>query len=169
MESTTNNKSKWYAVYTRSRAEKKVLKNLQEIGIEAYLPLIKTLRQWSDRKKMVEVPLFPSNIFVKIRDNDYRKVLETEGAVAFITFERKKVAIPDKQIIAMRTMVETGMDVEATTDHLRKGDVVRVGSGPLRGVKGEVIEINGKQRFVLRIDIGYTLVVALQGVELIKV
>jgi len=160
---------KWYAIYTRSRAEKKVLETLLERKIEAYLPLIKTLRQWSDRKKMVTLPLIPSYVFVHIHHKNYRKVLEVDGAVAFIKFEREMVSIPDAQMQAMKTMVEKGMDVQATTEHITKGDEVRIGSGPLRGKQGEVIEVSGKQKFVLRIDIGYTLILNLQGVELIKV
>ncbi len=160
---------KWYALYTRSRAEKRVFESLTEQGFEAYLPLIKTLRQWSDRKKMVTLPLIPSYVFVRIHHKNYRKVLEVDGAVAFIKFEREMISIPDAQIQAMRTMVEKGMDIQATTDHITKGDEVRIGSGPLRGTQGEVIEVAGKQKFVLRVDIGYTLILNLQGVELVKV
>lgn len=160
---------KWYALYTRARSEKKVRKALMEHGIEAYLPLIKTLRQWSDRKKKVELPLIPSYVFVKIQEKYFRNVLVIDGAVGFITFEGKKVPIPEKQINAMMGIVENGLDVKATTENIQKGDQVRIGSGPLRGTKGEVIEIAGKHRFVLRIDMGYTLIVDIQGAEIIKV
>ena len=163
------NQEKWYAAYTKSRAEKRVYKDLQEKGVQAYLPLIKTLRQWSDRKKKVELPLIPSYIFVKIKQQDFRNVLEIDGVVAFIKFERTLVSIPEQQMNAMMGMVEKGLDVEATAEHINKGDEVRIGSGPLRGTQGEVIDIAGKQKFLLRIDIGYTLILNLQGVELIKV
>ena len=160
---------RWYAVYTRSRAEKKTLEALEKSGIEAYLPLYKTLRQWSDRKKMVELPLIPSYVFVKIEETQYKKVLEVDGIVAFIKFENKLVAIPDQQIQFIKRLVEHGDDLNVISEKVEQGDLVRIASGPLRGTEGEVIETSGKQKFVLRIDIGYTLIVNIQGVEIIKV
>ena len=160
---------RWYAVYTRSRTEKKTFELLKESGFDAYLPLYKTLRQWSDRKKMVELPLIPSYVFVKIEERHYKKVLEVEGVVAFIKFENKLVAIPDQQIATIRRLVEHGNELQVISENVEQGDVVRIASGPLRGTEGEVIEISGKQKFVLRIDIGYTLIVNIQGAEIIKV
>ncbi|WP_057954874.1 UpxY family transcription antiterminator [Salinivirga cyanobacteriivorans] len=159
----------WYAVYTRPRSEKKTHQMLLERGIETYLPLIKTLRQWSDRKKRVELPLIPSYVFVNIEEKNYRSVLEVDGALGFITFERKKVPIPERQMKALMGIVEHGLDVEATAANIHSGDKVRIGSGPLRGTQGEVVDIAGKNRFVLRIDMGYTLIVDIQGAEIIKV
>ena len=142
---------------------------LLERGIEAYLPLIKTLRQWSDRKKRVELPLIPSYVFVKIEERNFRHVLEVDGALGFITFEGKKVPIPERQMKALMGIVEHGLDVEATAKNIHSGDKVRIGSGPLRGTQGEVVEMAGKNRFILRIDMGYTLIVDIQGAEIIKV
>lgn len=159
---------KWYAVYTRSRTEKKVLFEMEQIGIQAYLPLITTLRQWSDRKKKVEVPLIPSYIFVKIYESEIQKVLSLPAAVRFIMFEGKKVAIPENQITAIQTMIEKNPDITATNQHIKKGDNVRIASGPLNGLKGEVVEVDGKQKFVLRIDIGYTLIINIQNSEIVK-
>ena len=79
---------KWYAIYTRPRAEKQVCQRLVEQGIEAYLPIRKTMRQWSDRKKMVEVPLFTSYVFVHIDRRFYDDVVRTHGVVKYITFEQ---------------------------------------------------------------------------------
>jgi transcription antitermination factor NusG len=160
---------KWYAVYTRSRAEKKTFESLVNAGFETYLPLYKTLRQWSDRKKMVTLPLIPSYVFVKIIEKEYRKVLEVEGVVAFIKFERQLAAIPDRQIETMQKLVDSGSEIKAITEKVQKGDLVRIASGPLRGTEGEIIEMQGKQKFVLRINIGYTLIVNIQGADIIKV
>jgi transcriptional antiterminator RfaH len=160
---------RWYAVYTRSRAEKKTFKSLVVAGYEAYLPLYKTLRQWSDRKKMVTLPLIPSYVFVKIIEKEYRKVLEMDGVVAFIKFERQLVSIPERQIEDMQRLMESGAEIKAITEHVEKGDVVRIASGPLRGIEGEIIEMQDKQKFVLRIDIGYTLIVNIQGADILKV
>ena len=93
---------RWYAIYTKSRNEKKVALNLQEKGIEVYLPLLKTLKQWSDRKKWVEEPLFRSYLFVRILDKNYLEVLQTDGVVRFITFRQERVPVPDQQIEAVK-------------------------------------------------------------------
>ena len=99
-----NHKSdlRWYAIYTKSRNEKKVALNLQEKGIEVYLPLLKTLKQWSDRKKWVEEPLFRSYLFVRILDKNYLEVLQTDGVVRFITFRQERIPVPDQQIEAVK-------------------------------------------------------------------
>lgn len=160
---------KWYAVYTRSRTEKKAFEALESNDIQAYIPLYKTLRQWSDRKKMVTLPLIPSYVFVQILQHEQPKVLETDGVVAFIKFEGKPVAIPDNQIKSIQRLIASGAEINAITDTVQKGDLVRIGSGPLTGTEGEVIELSGKRKFVLRIDIGYTLIVNIQDANIIKV
>ena len=89
----------WYAVYVRSRHEKKVYHLFEEKGIESSLPLIKTTRQWSDRKKKVEVPLFRGYVFVRLDiDKDKLHILQTDGVVKFISIRSKPSRIPDEQI-----------------------------------------------------------------------
>src|SRR4030042_6761553 len=102
------NKSKpssWFAAYTRSRAEKAVARELEKQHINYYLPLYKTIRQWSDRKKKVEEPLIRSYIFVHITDKEYRKVLETSGVVNIVHFSGKPVSIPDWQIDNLKILM----------------------------------------------------------------
>ena len=77
---------KWYALYTRPRAEKLVYQRLVEAGIETFLPLQKTYRMWSDRKKLVEKPLLSSYVFVKTNKKSFQKVYKTNGVVKFISF-----------------------------------------------------------------------------------
>ena len=81
-----DNLYRWYPVYTNSRAEKKAYQELQRKGIEAYLPLKKEWRQWSDRKKIVEEPLFKSYIFVRISNKEHAEVLMTQGVSRFLYF-----------------------------------------------------------------------------------
>ena len=125
----------WYAVYTRPRFEKRVMKGLQDQGIDAYLPLIKTLRQWSDRKKLVEVPLFSSYVFVNIDRRFYDQVLQIHGAVKYITFEGKAATIPNDQIDILRIIVNSNEKVETHWGTRRKGDKVMVTAGSLKGLK----------------------------------
>ena len=142
---------KWYALYTRSRSEKKLYRELEEKGIEAYLPLKKELRVWSDRKKWVETPLFNSYVFVKVSDREYYDAVNSYWAVRYVSFENRAVPIPDFQIESLKLFLEdTKRDVELTQRSLKKGDHLEVTLGPLKGVRGELLELRGKQRIVLR-------------------
>lgn len=153
---------KWYAVYTKSRHEKKVAKFLGEKHIEYYLPLIKTIKQWSDRKKKVEETLIKSYIFVKANNANYFEVLQTPGVVKFITFESKAAPIPDYQIEAIRKSITGELAVEVRSERFKKGQLVEITEGNLKGIKGEIVSLSGKRKLLLRINnIGYSLVVKL--------
>ena len=145
-------KTNWYAVYTRPRFEKQVLKGLLDQGIEGYLPLIKTMRQWSDRKKMVEVPLFSSYVFVHINRSSYDRVLQTHGVVKYITFEGKAATIPSDQIDNLKIIIDSNEKVETTWESRRKGDQVIVTAGSLKGLKGELITEGNRKKVLVRIQ-----------------
>jgi len=143
----------WYAVYTKSRAEKKVLAELEVQGIDAYLPIIKKLRQWSDRKKWVEMPLIPGYIFVHIDSKDYDRVLQIAGVVAYVRFEGKAAIIPDSQIdFIKRMLLQTDLDVEVSHQPLLAGDRVEVTSGPLIGLKGTLCSCKGHNRVIVELS-----------------
>ena len=167
LESKTENN--WYALYTKSRAEKKVLEQLTNMGIEAYLPIKKTLRQWSDRKKWVEMPVINSYIFVNIPPEDYNRVFEARGIVSYVSEKGKAAIIPNHEIEAMRRTINNQLTFDIETSRLKKGETITVTSGPLEGIKGEVLEIRGAKKLILRIShIGYTLVVDLNEAEIEK-
>jgi transcriptional antiterminator RfaH len=149
----------WYAVYTKYYHEKKVLKQLQQMEIEAYLPLQTTIRQWKDRKKKLSLPLFSCYIFVNITERKYYNVLNIPGVVRFVTFEGKAVAIPDKQIRMVKNLLEQDIEVEEVQDILYNGAKVEIIAGPLTGISGELICFAGKKRVIIRVDeIGKSLV-----------
>ncbi len=141
----------WYALYTRPRHEKKVFEALQEKGIEAFLPLIKTLRQWKDRRKWVEVPLFNSYVFVNIEYRDRFAALQTRGVVRIVAFGGTPATIPDWQIQQLRQVIEHPETLQAET-YLKAGDYVEVVSGPFRGIRGYLREIRGETRVAILID-----------------
>ena len=143
---------KWYAVYTRPRFEKQVLKGLLDQGIDAYLPLIKTMRQWSDRKKMVEIPLFSSYVFVNIDRRFYDQVLQTHGVVKYISFEGKAATIPPDQIDNLRIIVNSNEKVETSWETRQKGDNVMVTAGSLKGLKGVLITDGDRKKVLVRIN-----------------
>jgi transcriptional antiterminator RfaH len=149
-----DNERKWYAVYTRSRFEKKVNEKLIEKDVEVLLPLQKTVRQWSDRKKTVEIPLIRSYVFVKINFNDYLKVLDTHGVVKFVTYicNSNPAPIPEEQLNNLIILTRTDNDIKTTSEKLNPGDKIEVTSGVLNGLKGELIEYHGNKKVVVKIN-----------------
>jgi transcriptional antiterminator RfaH len=143
---------RWYAVYTRPRAEKLVYDRLIEEGIETLLPIQRTFRVWSDRKKLVEKPLIPSYIFVYTRKIFFPKVFKIPGVVKFVSFEGSPVSIPQNQIDILRLLVNSDAHIDVTAEIYAKGDNVEVISGSLVGLTGELIKIGTRNRVVVRID-----------------
>ncbi len=145
-------KKNWHVVYTRSRAEKKVLIELQQKEIESFLPLQKKLRQWKDRKKWIEIPLISGYCFVHISRKEYFSVLQTSNVVCYITFEGKAAIIPDAQIAALKQMLKQfDFEVTVSTENFEPGKKVEVIEGPLIGLRGELLEARGKRKFILRV------------------
>jgi transcription antitermination factor NusG len=143
---------KWYAIYTRPRAEKLVFARLVEEGIETFLPLQKTYKMWSDRKKLVEKPLLSSYIFVKTNKKNYPRVYKITGVVKFVSFEGQPVSIPQNQIDNLRLLINSDAEIEVTSERFAQGDNVEVINGSLIGLTGELIKIGTKNRVVVRID-----------------
>ncbi|MCF8229267.1 MAG: UpxY family transcription antiterminator [Bacteroidales bacterium] len=160
----------WYAVYTKSRAEKMVDKLLNEKGIDRYLPLQRVLRQWSDRKKWVEEPLIRSYIFVNIaNDREYLNVLQTDGVVKFVTFAGKAAKIPEKQIDNIKLLLASEEDLEVTPEKFEPGMDIEVHAGPLKGLEGSLIELKGKNRVKVELEaIGQSILVEIPAVYLRK-
>ena len=120
--------------------------------IDHYLPMFKTLKLWSDRKKWVQEPLFKSYIFVHITKDDYLSAIQTPGAVKYISIERKAVSIPDPQIEAIRTFIESGEDLISDSPDMKVGDRVAVIRGPLKGLQGTLVEFHQKHRVRIMIE-----------------
>ena len=165
------NEYNWYAIYTRSRSEKAVNAELTLTQIESYLPLKKTIRIWSDRKKMVEVPLFNSYVFVKVSEKEYMKVLQTFGVTRFITFEGQAVSIPEQQINAVKAYLNETEPIPLDDQlKLAPGKNVLITSGPMTGMTGILLNIEGKNRVKVEIDaIGQSLIITIppQNLEII--
>lgn len=147
------NMKNWFAVYTKSRAEKKVKLELEYQGIEHFLPIQKQLRQWSDRKKWVEVPLISGYIFVYISPLEYDKVLRTPGVVSYVRFEGKAAIIPDQQIENIKRLLrQTELAIEVATTNFEVGDEIEVLAGPLLGVTGKLVTLKGKKRVAVELE-----------------
>lgn len=143
----------WYAIYTRANSEKKVAEKLIEKNIECYLPTRKIFKTWSDRKKRVEEPLFRCYLFVKVSYKEFFNALNTPGVVCFVTFGGKAQPIPENQISNVRAfMNQIDHEVTLTFENIQKGVMVQVTSGSLQGIRGEVLNILGQSRLMIRIN-----------------
>ena len=162
---------KWFAIYVKSRSEKKVLKLLEDIGVESFLPLITRVKQWSDRKKKVEEPLFRSYLFVNIPLSDYYTVLTVNGVGKFITFEKKPVPVPNNQIIAIKEYLNDTELHSIDYEDFKEGELVRIKSGQMKDLIGRFIKINGKHRVIIDIEaVGQSIPIniARSNVEAVK-
>jgi transcription antitermination factor NusG len=143
---------KWYAVYIRANNEKKVFDHLKEQNIECYLPIKKTLRKWSDRKKWIDVPLFRCYVFVNVSYIEFFRVLRIPGVVYYVSFGGEPQSIPDNQIEYIQRLVEQeDREVEVSYNDLKKGSEAEILVGPLKGLHGEVVRLNGQFRLVIRL------------------
>jgi len=150
---SSDHTEKWYALYVSSRAEKKVAAELTLKGIENYLPLKTTLRKWSDRKKLVDMPLIPGYIFVRIQYKNYLTALQTRHVVAFVKFEGLPAIIQEGQIDFLKRMLkQTDYDWEVSNEQFTPGQTVEIIAGPFIGMEAELIAIKGKKRVAVRIE-----------------
>jgi transcriptional antiterminator NusG len=145
---------RWYAVQTRSRFEKLVRAELTSSGVENYFASVDQLHQWKDRKKMVEEPLFPGYVFVRLatREEDRLRVLRTNGVVRILGVGPMIEPIPDGEIDSIRQLI---LSSNQCYPHpfIREGSRVRVRRGPLQGVEGWLVRTKGQARLVLSIDL----------------
>lgn len=143
----------WYAIYTRPRSEKKVNELLSQNGYNCYLPLISTYRQWSDRKKKVQLPLISSYVFVKTNESNLKNILPINGVVRILKHLGKPAIIKDYEIENLRILLEDTDNINFIRDvNLKKGDSIIVEKGPFKGLIAECIELNGKHRVIVRIE-----------------
>lgn len=147
----TTTKKLWHAVYTRSRAEKKVQLELSIKEIENFLPMQKRLRQWKDRKKWIEMPLMSGYCFVHITRKEYDAVLQTNNVVGYVRFDGKAAVIPDDQIDSLKKMLKQyDFEVNVTSENFAPGKKVEVIEGPMIGLRGELVKAQGKNKFIIR-------------------
>ena len=161
MALTSNTDScNWYPVYTNPRAEKKAYQALVSKGINAYLPLHRQLKRWSDRKKWVEEPFIPSYLFVYIKPGDQAEVLMTKGIARFIYFSGKIASMPQRQIADLKLLMASPYELEITEDDLQPGEKIIIKAGPLKGITGEIISYRSQKQLMLRLEsLGCSIIV----------
>lgn len=142
----------WFALYTRPRYEFKVKEGIAAMGIESYLPVQKTLKQWSDRKKWIEEPLFKSYCFVRVFPELYMIPLKITGVVRYVFLDGKPVIVRDSEIELIRLICNSEFPVEVLEKDFLPGEKIIISGGLLNGVEGEFIEKAGKRKVIVRIE-----------------
>lgn len=143
----------WYAVYTKPRAEKKVFERLCQYGFNAYLPLITSIREWSDRKKKIAVPLISGYVFVNIDKENLFETLKIQGTVGVLRYLGKPAIIRDYEIENLKILMNDATQLcELENMSFEKGEQVEVIRGPFTGLKGVSIHIQGKHRIIVEIE-----------------
>ncbi len=142
----------WYALHTRSRHEKYVREQLEARGIEPFLPLVDRLRQWKDRRKRVAFPLFPGYCFARFPLALRVAVLTTQGVVQILGNQDGPVPVPDREIEAVRRLVECTLPYDPHP-YLTEGMQVEVIRGPLAGLRGLLLRKGARARLVIGVSL----------------
>jgi transcription antitermination factor NusG len=152
---------KWFAIYTKPRWEKKIDTVLMRKGIESWCPLQKVERQWSDRKKIVEEPLFKSYVFVKIDETEKSKVLMTDGALNFVYYLGKPAVIKDEEVNSIKSyLAEKEARISIISDEgFNNGDLIKVNYGVFMDKEGTVIRGGKKKVYVQLQSLGQVMIV----------
>lgn len=144
----------WKVIYVASRQEKKTEELLSKIQVACYLPLVKSLRQWSDRKKWVEVPLFNGYLFVQPKAAQRDLVLQIPSVVKYLQYNGADATLSLKELNTIKSVVEFGYDVSEFDPHqgFEKGDAVTVSQGPLKNFKGQIIRLGADDYALIHFD-----------------
>lgn len=150
----TPEESFWFAIQTRPRYEKKVTAELEEKGVEAFLPLHSATHEWSDRRRVVNLPLFPGYVFVRIAPLLHARVsvLRTNGVISFVGVRNVGIPIPDGEIEGIQALLEGGVACEPYP-YLKIGQSVRIRGGCLDGVSGVLMGVNGDRSLIVSVNL----------------
>ena len=145
----------WHLLYVKSRWEKKVHESLQEISLDSFLPQVKRIRQWNDRKKTILKPLFPSYVFVNINSSlEFQKALSVNGVCAYIRFGKEYARVTEKEITQIKLLVgdKDITDIEMNTQLPKVGEIKKITYGPLSGLECEVLKVGNVNKIIVQID-----------------
>jgi transcription antitermination factor NusG len=157
----------WFAVQTRARHEKIIAQRLRDKGVMTFLPLVREVHGWSDRRKTVELPLFSCYLFTRIppKNEERLRVLVVDGVLRFVGLCGQGIPIPEEQIEAVRRLVEEELPF-CSHPFLKIGQRVRIRSGALDGVEGILVARSGERTLVVSVDaIERSLAVRIEGYD----
>lgn len=159
---------KWYAVYTKSRWEKKVYRLLQEKGIESYCPLNKVYRKWSDRMKVVEEPLFKSYVFVRVTELEKVPVRMTNGVMNFVYWLGKPAIVKDREIETIKLFLKDYEQIEVIPVSLQPGQEINIPSGIFMGEQARVEKVKKNYVIVTIKSLGYQLRASIKRTDVLR-
>ena len=131
----------WYVLYVKPKSEKKVAKQLEDLGFNVYCPLITTIKQWSDRKKKVELPLISSCIFIIVEEKERNDVFHVPGVVRYLFYLGEPAKVRDHEITILRDYLKGTVEA-IEIENIKPGDMYLIPEGPFKGKEGIVNEIS---------------------------
>jgi transcription elongation factor/antiterminator RfaH len=159
----------WYAAYTSSRHEKTVAEHLRQREVECFLPLYETVRRWNNGRHRVQLPLFPSYVFVRMELRNKLRVLQVPGLVQLVTFQGSPAALPDAEVETLRSALTAGVLAQPYR-YLNVGSKVEVCRGPLQGMRGILLRHQGQFRVVISVEmIMRSIVVEVDASDIVAV
>ncbi len=147
----------WYVVYTKPKWEKKVAEQLKNKGIACYCPLVMQVRQWSDRKKKVEVPLFNSYVFVQLPDKERNMVFQSVGVVRYLFWLGKPAIVRDEEIETIKKWLDPAQANDVSLFSFQVGDAIQLESGPFSSQKATVQEVTNTHYVLVLESLGCVL------------
>lgn len=146
----TSLRPQWCAVYVIARHEKAVADHMTCRSLESFLPLYRSVRTWKNRRAKIELPLFPSYLFIRISMAERVSALQVPGVVHIVSFHGLPVTVPDDQIETLRRALQ--MRGSEPHTYLTSGRRVRIKAGPLQGLEGVVVRHNSQTRIIVSVD-----------------
>jgi len=144
---------KWYVIKTMSRAEKKTAERLDYMGFTNYLPLQTTIKQWSDRKKKVEVPLIPGVLFVSCNESRLNSVYDVQGVHSILKLSGKFAIVRETEIHNLQLLLKDRIDIaEEDFETIAEGEFVEVIHGPLQGIIATSIEHQRNYKIIIQFE-----------------
>ena len=143
----------WFVIYTKSRIEKKVAELLQKNGVEVFCPLVKLKKNWSDRSKIVETPLFNSYVFVNVSEKDRNVVFNVPGVIRYVFWLKKPAVARDSEIESLKAVLNDTMD-SFSIENYQIGDTVKISEGVFKGLDGVIEKQSNTKLHVILENVG---------------
>lgn len=144
----------WFAVYTRYKTEKRVEERLSHAGFDSFLPLQTVIKQWSDRKKKIQVPLINSYVFVKSNQKDLAQIYQVTGVVNILKYLGNYAVVKNSEIENLRILSKNGFPMKSfgSSINLSKGTKVTISNGPFKGLYATYLMNAGKHKVIVEIE-----------------
>jgi transcription antitermination factor NusG len=144
----------WYLIYTKPRHEKRVHSRLSELNISSFLPVVKKLRIWHDRKRYIDEPLFPSYVFIYLNNiQAYYSGIDMDGSLYYVRAGKNIARVNDKIVNNIRIVVEKGGDIDVLTEDFQPGNEFLINQGPLTGLSCELVQLRGGRKALVRVQL----------------